>query len=235
MADQSADLPPSPGLGKPPGWYQVDNKINHEAYWDGETWTARRRWNGSAWEDLPLSGTVVAPTPGKAAASSRRWLAIGAVVLVVGGALAAGLVLATSNSTRRSNGTSAPSPNSVISSTSTTSPVTVPHQSPAVVAACQSDAKSLEVALQAYMAQNGSFPTPPSAWSANTYDADFSPLTTSAHGGPYLHAALPTTNYVIEYDSSGNVWIAPPGSYEATFNAGQGFDRNPNICLAAAQ
>ena len=42
-----------------------------------------------------------------------------------------------------------------------------------------------------------------------------------------------TTQYVIEYDAAGHVWVAPPGAYEAGYNPGQSFDADPNICLAA--
>jgi hypothetical protein len=50
-----------------------------------------------------------------------------------------------------------------------------------------------------------------------------------------MRSAFSTNNYVIEYDYSGHVWIAPAGSYQATFNPAQGFDQSPNVCLAAAQ
>ena len=50
--------------------------------------------------------------------------------------------------------------------------------------------------------------------------------------GPYLHGAPTTTHYLIEFDSSGHVWIAPPGAYD-TYDPGQDFDTNPNVCLAA--
>jgi hypothetical protein len=152
---------------------------------------------------------------------------IGLVVLAAAIGLAAGLVYATSSSSNRATSTSAPG------LTSTSSPVTVPHQTEATVASCEADAKSLEVALEAYMAQNGSLPSPPSTWSAATYSSNFAPLTASARGVPYLHAPPPTKNYVIEYDASGHVWIAPPGSYGA-YNPGQDFDKQPNVCFAAA-
>lgn len=112
--------------------------------------------------------------------------------------------------------------------TSTTTPVTVPHQSPAQVAACKADAQSLSVALEAYMVQKGSFPTPPSPWSATNYTANFAPLIPQ-----YMRNPLDTSSYVIEYDSSGHVWVAPAGSYGATYNPGQSFDANPDVCLAA--
>jgi len=111
--------------------------------------------------------------------------------------------------------------------------VSVRQASAAEVAACESDAKTLEVGLQAYMVQKGAFPSPQSPWSAASYAANFEPLTSAAGGGPYLPNAPSTRFYVIEYDSTGHVWIAPPGSYGATYNPGQSFDANPNICVAA--
>jgi len=123
---------------------------------------------------------------------------------------------------------STPSAVTTSTTTSTSSPVTVPNQSPAEVAACQSDANSLTVALEAYMAQKGAFPTPSSPWSAATYSSNFAPLV-----GQYMARAPATTSYVIEYDSAGHVWVAPPGSYGATYNPGQDFSANPNVCLPA--
>jgi hypothetical protein len=237
MADEEG-LPASPGTGKGPGWYPVWG-VNDQAYWDGEHWTARRRWTGASWTESPLDAapdrTEQEGGGSTGSSGSRRWLLIGGIVLVLAAGLAAGLVAATSGSTKRSNATAPSGSSTVPSSAPTTSAVTVPHQSEAVVAACQSDARSLEVALEAYMAQNGSFPTPPSPWNAATYAGNFAPLTSSSHGGPYMHEPLAPTNYVIEYDSSGNVWVAPPGSYGASYNPGQGFDQHPDICLAAAR
>ena len=83
------------------------------------------------------------------------------------------------------------------------------------------------------MAQKGAFPTPPSPWSAATYATNFGPLLSASGGGPYIPNPPGNRFYVIEYDSSGHVWVAPPGSYGATYNPGQSFDADPNICLAA--
>ena len=54
MPGKKIELPSSPGLGKGPGWYQVGPNPNDQAHWDGEEWTARRRWAGARWVDLPL-------------------------------------------------------------------------------------------------------------------------------------------------------------------------------------
>jgi hypothetical protein len=120
------------------------------------------------------------------------------------------------------------------STTSTTSSVTLPEQSPAEIAACQADAKSVDLALQTYMADQGSYPSPPSPWSAATYAANYQPLTSSADGGPYLASPPHTTSYVIEYDSAGHVWVSPPGAYGA-YNKGQDFDADPDVCDAAVE
>jgi hypothetical protein len=127
-----------------------------------------------------------------------------------------------------------PAPGSVPTTTSTTSGVSLPHQSAAVVAACIADAKTVEVALDAYMAEKGTYPSPPLPWSAANYSGDYQPLTAASDGGPYLHGPPGTASYVIEYDSAGHIWIAPPGQYSPSYNAGQDFDSHPDICLPAA-
>jgi len=83
------------------------------------------------------------------------------------------------------------------------------------------------------MAGKGAYPSPPYPWSAATYEADYGPLTSGAGGDAFLHAPPPDKYYVIEYDSSGHVWVAPPGSFSPTYNVGQDFGDNPDICLAA--
>jgi hypothetical protein len=91
-------------------------------------------------------------------------------------------------------------------------------------AACVADGKVVEVALDAYNATNGGFPTPPSPWSAATYQADYAPLTSSAHHGPFMHSAPTATHYVVEYDSAGHVWVEPPGQYDAAYNPAHSVD-----------
>jgi hypothetical protein len=36
------------------GWYQSGATNNDQAYWDGQAWTGRRRWDGAGWVDVPL-------------------------------------------------------------------------------------------------------------------------------------------------------------------------------------
>ncbi len=115
------------------------------------------------------------------------------------------------------------------STTTTSSAVVLPNQAPAEIAACTADAKTLEVALGAYMAEKGAYPSPPAPWSAATYVANYAPLTASGNGGPFMASAPPTTSYVIEYDSAGHIWVAPPGSY-GSYDRGQDFDASPDVC-----
>jgi hypothetical protein len=42
----------TPGTVAPPpspGWYPEPGSAASQRYWDGQTWGARRRWNGAAW------------------------------------------------------------------------------------------------------------------------------------------------------------------------------------------
>lgn len=149
--------------------------------------------------------------------------------LVVGAlALLAAVPACSSSSTPTAVATST----TTSTTTTATLPVTVPNQNPAEIAACTADAKSVEVALDAYMAEKGAFPSPPSPWSAATYAANYQPLTAASGGGPFLPSAPHSTSYVIEYDSAGHVWVAPPGSY-GSYNPGQDIDTSPDICDAA--
>jgi hypothetical protein len=125
-----------------------------------------------------------------------------------------------------------PSSAATSSTTSTTTSATLPEQNPAEIATCVADAQTVQTALAAYMALNGSYPTPPAPWSAATYVTNFAPLTAASGGGPFLHSAPGTRFYVIAYDSAGHVWIAPPGAF-GPYDKGQDFALQPDICDAA--
>jgi hypothetical protein len=65
--DTGTPVPPTqapislpPPRAQDPGWYQVGATNNDQGYWDGRTWTARRRWEGAGWTDVP----VAPPVPG---------------------------------------------------------------------------------------------------------------------------------------------------------------------------
>ena len=108
----------------------------------------------------------------------------------------------------------------------------MPDQNAAQIAACSATANVVQMALAAFLALKGTYPTPPAPWSAATYAANFAPLTAASNGGPFLHSAPGTSFYVIAYDSAGHVWVAPPGSY-GTYDKGQDFALQPDICDAA--
>ena len=67
--DEGAPPPPSPDPTSPPpppraqnpGWYQVGATNNDQGYWDGQSWTARRRWEGAGWTDVPLARSDSGP------------------------------------------------------------------------------------------------------------------------------------------------------------------------------
>jgi len=94
----------------------------------------------------------------------------------------------------------------------------------AQIASCGADSRSVAVALQAYDAVNGAFPTPSAPWSAATYAANYTPLTSATKGGSFMRVAPSTTHYVVEYNSSGNVWVEPPGQYDAAYNPAHSVD-----------
>ncbi len=50
-------LPFAPGPGTAPGWYPVGANNNEQAYWDGQSWTARKKWEGAGWVDVPMIGS----------------------------------------------------------------------------------------------------------------------------------------------------------------------------------
>src|ERR1700727_1869858 len=104
--------------------------------------------------------------------TDRRRRSVVTAGLIVGAVALLAVVPACSSSTT-------PAAVSTSSSTSTTSAATVPNQNPAEIAACTADAKTVEVALDAYMAEKGAFPSPPAPWSAATYVANYQPLTSA--------------------------------------------------------
>jgi Domain of unknown function (DUF4190) len=102
-----------------------------------------------------------------------------------------------------------------------------------VVAQCQADVKSVDVALEAYHAETGSLPVPTAAWSAGSYASNYGPLTTGAQGDTFLAAAPATSNYVVEYDSAGDVWVGPPNSFEQSYTPNQDQGVNAEACQSA--
>jgi hypothetical protein len=205
---------------------------NDQMHWDGQRWSGRRRWVRSAWVDVPMD-----EDEDRAPDKQRgRWTSVVAVALVLAVVAAGGLAFAL---TRADNPAAPPKSTSASTSASTSTTVATPtsvaiqQAAAAQVAACKSDAKIVEVALAAYQAQKGAYPAPPAPWSAATYAGNYALLTSAGGGGPYLDGReLSTAHFVVEYDALGHVWVAPPGAYDS-YNHGQDFDANPDVCLAA--
>jgi hypothetical protein len=134
-----------------------------------------------------------------------------------------------------SSNPTAVAPTTVTSATSTTATVptsaTVPDQAAAQIAACTATAKVVDVALAAYQAEKGTYPSPV-PWSAATYATNYAALTTSSGGGPFMSRAPATTAFVIQFDSIGHVWVSPPGFY-GPYDRGQDIDASPDACDAA--
>jgi hypothetical protein len=101
----------------------------------------------------------------------------------------------------------------------------------AVIAACQSDWNTVETAVEAFDAETGGYPTPSSPWSAATYASNYQPLTATSHGGPFLASAPLTAHYVIEYDAAGQIWVNPPGQYDAGYSPVR--DTSSDACYTA--
>jgi hypothetical protein len=91
---------------KDPGWYPTRTNPNEQVYWDGQSWTARRRWKaGKGWEEtgtvpggaapprISANPYVQAPEPQPRAAaatvtrSAPSSITIGLVLLMGGGIL----------------------------------------------------------------------------------------------------------------------------------------------------
>ena len=81
MVDEDAGTPAAtesaPDLGwhpvganpSDPGWYPSGENPNEQAYWDGQTWTAKRRWTVTGWveEGAPAAAAVSGAGAGAAA------------------------------------------------------------------------------------------------------------------------------------------------------------------------
>jgi hypothetical protein len=100
---------------------------------------------------------------------------------------------------------------------------------------CQADLRTVAIALTAYRMYEGAYPTPPKVWSASTYKANYADLTSGAKGGPWLRTAPSTDAYVIKYDTAGNVWVAPPGTYQTAYDPSQGLGSDSNACHVAVR
>jgi hypothetical protein len=92
----------------------------------------------------------------------------------------------------------------------------------------------VQTALAAYQASNGSYPTLPAAWTATSYPTNFAPLTNAPAPGPFLKMPPGDNHYVILWDSSGHIWVEPPGTFSRTYDAANDFT-NPSTCARVAR
>ena len=108
MADEDAQPVPSDagaalggtvGAPKAPGWYPDRTSPSDQSYWDGQTWTAKRRWtSGKGWlvaGDAPQEMTADAsPPPSGQRLSANPYISTGPVrVKATGFTLNLGLLL----------------------------------------------------------------------------------------------------------------------------------------------
>ncbi len=107
----------------------------------------------------------------------------------------------------------------------------------AAIASCKSDAKSVETAIEAYKAQH---PGTQTADGLHGYPAggDWTELTTTGdpQGGPWLKGEPSTKDYQIEFNTSGQVWVAAPGTgVDTSYASTEDVDMNPNVACNVAQ
>ena len=79
-----------------PGWYPAGATPNEQVHWDGQRWTARRRWVHSAWLDVPMEAAPARPRPEQPTSSTEghRWSTTSVVLLVVALAGLGGVIFA---------------------------------------------------------------------------------------------------------------------------------------------
>jgi general secretion pathway protein G len=98
-------------------------------------------------------------------------------------------------------------------------------------AACKADAKSVEVALEAYKAQNNNA-YPPAPGSQTAGDSGWAALLSSGSAGaPFLRAIPGTKHYQIWWDTNGSLYVtgAAPAAYPPASGTGtDNFDLTPN-------
>jgi prepilin-type N-terminal cleavage/methylation domain-containing protein len=100
-------------------------------------------------------------------------------------------------------------------------------------AACNSDAKSVEVAVEAYknFPGNGDVWPGASAYAAGPPATTTSVLTGNGGGGPYLRTfPQPNSHYTISTDASGNVFVTAGNNVAPSNVAANNYDAATNPC-----
>ena len=78
VSEEGGGLPSPPGKDKGPGWYPVGTDPNDQVHWDGQGWTARRRWKGAGWDEFPLAPSSAVWDPGtvRQSTAATSWLQV---------------------------------------------------------------------------------------------------------------------------------------------------------------
>ena len=154
------------------------------------------------------------------------------LVVVIIGSIVVSLTLPSTKTTTTTTTTTSATSNA--QSTTTTVASASGAGAAAEVAACRSDVTDVQTALAAYQATKGSYPTPPAAWTAASYPTNFAPLTNAPAPGPFLKMPPGDNHYVILWDSSGHIWVEPPGTFSRTYDSANDFT-NPSTCARVAR
>jgi hypothetical protein len=104
----------------------------------------------------------------------------------------------------------------------------------AAIAACQGDAESVTEALTAYRSELQRPDPVPEPWSAQSYLLDYIDLMGLKIGNAHISVPPDTSKYVIEFDSSGNVYVEPGSTFSNSLNPADAFENNPGVCDVAS-
>jgi hypothetical protein len=97
---------------------------------------------------------------------------------------------------------------------------------------CNTAAVSVSNALERYKGLHGSYPTPEEPWSASTYAGNYAALVKASTKTGLLALVAPprTSRYVVEYDSTGHIWVEGPGVFLPSNDPSNEFPNNVNVC-----
>jgi type II secretion system protein G len=117
----------------------------------------------------------------------------------------------------------------------------------AAATSCKADAKTVEVALEAFKAQNGAYPNAPASptdtgTSSTGWGALLNNSTSgSPSGSPYLRAVPGTSHYLIWWDSpsptytGGRVYVTAAGSVYPATTSSMDFDASGEAACSVAK
>jgi len=160
-----------------------------------ERWATRPEWDGRGLTPSPLRCRIRAMMPPDASSEAGLSLVELLIVLVIVGILSATALLSTSVNTN------------------------------AAVTSCQTDAKTLQSALENYYLQNGSYPTAPtSPTDTSTSTTGWGALlaTTSQVGSPFLTTTPPVKHYTLWWSvtaSAVTINVAGPDVANALYSS----------------